>query len=79
MCNFDPNKCSLTCNKYPMCSFYSIQNQLSDIQSQLNFIYQTLNKTLKDSEERSLKVNLLESSIFKVYKELYDSEPNNNK
>jgi hypothetical protein len=64
-CNFDPNKCSLTCKKYSICSYYSIQNQVSEIQSQLNFIYDTITKILQSNEAADLKLNLLESAVYK--------------
>jgi hypothetical protein len=65
VCNFDPNKCSVECKKYPICSYYSIQNQVSNIQSQLNFIYDTITKILKSNETADLKLNLLESAVFR--------------
>jgi hypothetical protein len=64
-CNFNPNTCSLNCKKYPICSYYSIQNQVSEIQSQLNFIYGTITKILQSNEAADLKLNLLESAVFK--------------
>ena len=71
VCNFDPNKCSVECKKYSICSYYSIQNQVSNIQSQLNFIYDTIAKILKSNETADLKLNLLESAVFRF---LNDSE-----
>jgi hypothetical protein len=63
-CNFDPNICNVNCKKYPICSYYSIQNQVSNIQSQLNFIYDTITKILTSNEAADLKLNLLESAVF---------------
>jgi hypothetical protein len=63
-CNFDPNICNVNCKKYPICSYYSIQNQVSNIQSQLNFIYDTITKILTSNETADLKLNLLESAVF---------------
>lgn len=63
-CNFDPNICNVNCKKYPICSYYSIQNQVSNIQSQLNFIYDTIAKILTSNEAADLKLNLLESAVF---------------
>jgi hypothetical protein len=63
-CNFDPNTCNVNCKKYPICSYYSIQNQVSNIQSQLNFIYDTITKILQSNETADLKLNLLESAVF---------------
>jgi hypothetical protein len=65
MCNFDPNVCNVNCKKYSICSYYSIQNQVSEIQSQLNFIYDTITKILQSNETADLKINLLESAVFK--------------
>lgn len=73
VCNFDPNKCSIDCKKYSICSYYSIQNQVSNIQSQLNFIYDTITKILKSNETADLKINLLESAVSRFINE-HDSE-----
>jgi hypothetical protein len=70
-CKFDPNLCDVSCKKYSICSYYSIQNQVSNIQSQLNFIYDTISKILQSNEAADLKLNLLESAVFKY---LTDSE-----
>jgi hypothetical protein len=77
ICEFDPNKCSVECKKYSICSYYSIQNQFSNLQSQLNFIYDTIAKILQSNETADLKLNLLESAVFTYLK---DSETmaNNN-
>jgi hypothetical protein len=48
-----------------MCAYYSTQEQLSHIQTQLNFIYDTITKILKSNETADLKLNLLESAVFK--------------
>jgi hypothetical protein len=74
-CNFDSNKCSLTCNKYPICSFFAIQAQLSEIQSQFNFIYKTLGDVLKSNEESNIKIDLLEEAFHEIAEKLKnDSE-----
>lgn len=70
-CKFDPNICNVNCKKYPICSYYSIQNQISEIQSQLNFIYGTISEILKSNENSDLKINLLESAFHKF---ITDSE-----
>jgi hypothetical protein len=70
-CNFNPNTCNLTCKKFSICSYYSIQNQISEVQSQLNFIYDTITKILQSNEAADLKVSLLESAVFKY---ITDSE-----
>lgn len=64
-CKFDPNTCSIECKKYSICSYYSIQNQFSEIQSRLNFIYGTITQILKSNETTDLKLNLLESALYK--------------
>jgi hypothetical protein len=68
-CNFDPNICNVNCKKYPICSYYSIQNQVSNIQSQLNFIYDTIAKILQSNETADLKLKLLESAVFNYLKD----------
>jgi hypothetical protein len=71
MCNFDPNNCSVNCKKYPICAYYAIQNQISDLQSQMNFIYTTISDILKSSETADTKLNLLESAVFKYLNDSY--------
>jgi hypothetical protein len=77
-CNFDPNTCNLNCKKYSICSYYSIQNQVSEIQSQLNFIYDTITKILQSNEAADLKVTLLESAVFKYLTDSETMAKNNN-
>jgi hypothetical protein len=74
-CKFDPNICSVECKKYAICSYYSTQKQLSDIQSQLNFIYETLGKILKSNETADLKLEMLQSAVYKFVCNSNDSEP----
>jgi putative component of membrane protein insertase Oxa1/YidC/SpoIIIJ protein YidD len=62
-CNFDPNSCSVECKKYPICSYYSIQNQFIEVKSQLNFIYDTITQILKTNETSDNKISLLEQAI----------------
>jgi hypothetical protein len=74
-CNFDPNKCSIDCKKYPICSYYSIQNQFIEVKSQLNFIYNTITQILESDATTEMKINLLEEAIrTKVVCEIGDSE-----
>jgi hypothetical protein len=68
-CEFNPNTCSVDCRKYSICSYYSIQNQVSEIQSQLNFIYDTITQILKSSETADTRLNLLESAVFTYLKD----------
>jgi hypothetical protein len=63
-CNFNPNSCSINCKKYSICSYFFIQNQLSEVQSQLNFIYKTITEILTLSETADSKIKLLESAVF---------------
>jgi hypothetical protein len=41
-CEFNWTTCSVTCKKYAMCSYINTQKQISTIQSQLGFLYETL-------------------------------------
>lgn len=62
-CEFDPNKCSVTCKKYPICSYYSIQNQFIELQSQMNFIYMTISDILKTNKSAEIKISLLQETL----------------
>jgi hypothetical protein len=74
-CKFDENICTVSCKKYPICSYYSIQNQFIKIQSQLNFIYNTITQILKSEETTDTKIILLEEAIrSKVDCTIDDSE-----
>jgi hypothetical protein len=74
-CNFDPNKCSVDCKKYPICSYYSIQNQFIEVKSQLNFIYNTITEILNSNEEVNTKLYLLEEAIRDKKSDIADSDP----
>jgi archaellum component FlaC len=75
-CNFDPNSCSIECKKYPICSYYSIQKQFIEVQSQLNFIYNTIPQILETNETIDTKLNLIEEIIRQnISSEIDDSEP----
>jgi hypothetical protein len=62
-CSFDPNKCPVECKKYPICSYFSLQNQFIEVKSQLNFIYNTITQILSTNETNDIKINLLEEAI----------------
>lgn len=65
-CNFDAKKCTIECAKYPMCSYYSIQNQISEIQSQLNFLYTSISSIVDKIKVVDVQMNLLTESLSKV-------------
>ena len=73
-CNFDPNICSINCKKYALCSYYSVQNQFIDLQSQINFIYTTITDILKKNETNDTKIELLENAFYKYICKIEDSE-----
>lgn len=64
-CKFDPNKCSVECSKYSMCAYYSIQTQISEIQSQLNFLYTSISSVLDKIQEIDLKSNMLNDAFIR--------------
>jgi hypothetical protein len=70
-CKFNPNKCDINCKKYLLCSYYSIQNQFIELQSQMNFLYKTMSDILKQNEDSDIKINLLEKAFYKY---INDSE-----
>jgi hypothetical protein len=71
-CEFSPNTCSVSCNKYSLCAYYSIQSQFSELQSQFNFIYKTISNILQKEEETEVKLNLIQEAILKYVEK--DSE-----
>lgn len=75
-CEFDVNTCSVECKKYPICSYYSIQNQISDIQKQLNFLYKVIPNIINSNEEAEKKIELLQEGLFKFGMDLYKGENN---
>lgn len=58
-CKFN-SECTSNCPKYTMCAYYAVQQQISDINEQIGFIYRTLNKlsemTLKIKEFPTVNV-----------------------
>lgn len=73
-CDFDANSCSVECKKYPICSYYSVQNQLNSIQSQLNFFYKTISQILYSNEENDKKIALIEEGLYKFGCDFYESQ-----
>lgn len=73
-CDFDANSCSVECKKYPICSYYSVQNQLNNIQSQLNFFYKTIGQILHSNEENDKKIALIEEGLYKFGYDFYESQ-----
>jgi hypothetical protein len=63
-CKFNSENCSPNCKKYLFCSYYSLQNQFIELQSQINFIYKTFTDILKKNEENTLKIKLLEECFY---------------
>lgn len=73
-CNFENGTCSLECKKYPMCAYLSIQKQLSELQKQIEFIYQTMNgivtnemKIQKSLDETNEKLQDYVCELLEVY------------
>lgn len=77
-CEFNANSCSVECKKYQICSYYSIQSQISEIQRQLNFLYRVIPEILSSNEEASKKIELLEEGLFKFGMDLYKDKGENN-
>lgn len=69
MCKFDPAVCTVSCQKYPMCSYFSIQNQLNNIQSQLNFILSALTKNLEENEIAKLNIQNIVQTLINIEKD----------
>ena len=80
-CNFESGICSVECKKYPMCAYMSIQKQLSELQTQVNFAYNVLNNLLKKNEEVNVNLTNLDNKLMIFTEELLDlyndSETNN--
>jgi hypothetical protein len=51
-----------------------VQDQLSNIQSQLKFIYTTIGEILKSNEENDIKIDLLEKGFLRISEIINDSE-----
>lgn len=73
-CQFDPNKCSIECKKFSMCSYYNLLNKITELNTQLNFVFSILQKMTIMEEKTDLKINLLESGLVKLSNKLNDSE-----
>lgn len=43
-CEFDASKCTISCPKYPMCVYRSIQEQILSINEQLSLIYKYIER-----------------------------------
>lgn len=54
MCKFGDETCDLACKKFPICSYYAIQGQISEIQSQIGFIYKLLAEYLNEEKHNDI-------------------------
>jgi peptidoglycan hydrolase CwlO-like protein len=60
-CNFNSTNCDAQCKKYAMCSYLSIQKQISELQQQINFVFNAINNLIE--KDNSLESNLKLYSI----------------
>ena len=77
-CNFETGTCSLECKKYPMCAYMSIQRQFSELQKQIEFIYETINtivgselKIKKEIEKTNESLNNSICELLDLYNKDY--------
>lgn len=59
-CSFGSENCNLNCKKYPMCSYMSIQKQITSLQEKINFIYITITNLI--NSEVSIQDSLKETN-----------------
>lgn len=71
-CKFESVSCSTECPKYTICMYAAIQNQLSEIQMQLNFILTTLTTLSYEEGITKERVNILEANTKDIVSTLID-------
>lgn len=62
-CTFDAVKCSQECPKFTICMYNSVQNQLSEINSQLNFVLSILTQISCESGIQKERLNIVEANL----------------
>lgn len=62
-CTFDAVKCSPECPKFTICMYNSVQNQLSEINSQLNFVLSILTQISCESGIQKERLNIVEANL----------------
>lgn len=71
-CSFGNDKCSVECKKYSMCSYMSIQKQLSQFQEQIAFIYDALKNVIDKNEGISNNIKELDEKLMIFTSDLLD-------
>lgn len=62
-CTFNASTCSTECPKFSICMYNSIQNQLSEINSQLNFVLNILTQLSCESGIQKERLNIVEANL----------------
>jgi hypothetical protein len=71
-CTFDISTCSPDCPKFSFCTYSSIQNQLSEINSQLNFVLNILTQISCESGIQKERLNIAEANINDIVSTLIE-------
>jgi uncharacterized coiled-coil protein SlyX len=71
-CDFENGTCSVDCKKYSMCAYMSVQKQLSELQKQIEFIYQTINSMILTEVETNKSIESLQDQLQNYTCELLD-------
>jgi hypothetical protein len=71
-CKFDALSCSPECPKFSVCMFNSIQSQISEIQSQLSFILNTLAQYACETGINKERINIIEANTTDIVSTLIE-------
>jgi hypothetical protein len=71
-CKFDALTCSTECPKFAMCMYNSVQNQLSEIQAQMNFILSTLTQISCEMGIHKERLNIIDGNMQDVVSTLIE-------
>jgi hypothetical protein len=62
-CKFN-QECTINCPKYAICSYYAVQAQITELNSQISLIYQSLSNLYKLSLELKTSSNKIIGEDF---------------
>lgn len=71
-CEFSSNNCSTQCPKFAMCMYKNVQTQLSEINSQLNFILKALTNVTCEEGISKERLSTVENNISDIVSTLIE-------
>jgi hypothetical protein len=80
MCEFNSEKCTIECPKFSLCAFFYSQKKVSELQLQLNSLFEISIQTLENISKLNDKVLLNKKNVEDLFSAFYSylNQNNNN-